>query len=262
MFSFTCKDIDIAHKLDYASSPKDEYNKHMHTFYELLLFIRGDVTYHVESESRHLEPGDIILMAPGKFHFATVNKDVSYERYVFKFPSNMVPTSIQERLKNTLAFYSAKRNVENCVRSFDTFYDCYNDDDLYLLSESKIREMLVYLANTRESAPEYQKNDVIRNLVDYIEEHIKEDLTLESIAKNLHYSESYLSNQFKKAMKCPLMKYIRSKKIVLAQQMIRDGMKAVDVAEELSFSDYSTFYRSYKKVAVVNPNSDRRGKKN
>lgn len=261
MFSFTDKDIDIAHKLDYASSPKDEYNKHMHTFYELLLFVRGDVTYHVESESRHLEPGDIILMTPGKFHFATVNKDVSYERYVFKFPTSLVTQNIQDRLKNAFAFYSSKRNVESCVRSFDTFYDSFNDQDLYLLSECKIKEMLIYLANTRESAPEYEKNDVIRVLVDYIEEHIKEDLTLENIAANLHYSESYLSNQFKKAMKCSLMKYIRSKKIVIAQQMIRDGMKAVDVAEELSFSDYSTFYRSYKKVASVNPNSDRRVKK-
>ena len=246
MFSFVKQDVDFSHKLDYASSPKDQYSKHMHVFYELILFVRGDVDYHVEGETRHLESGDIILMSPGKFHFATVNKDVSYERYVFKFPVSFLPS---------------KRNVESAVRAFDTFYDLYNDEDLYLLAKCKMQEIMVYLANSRGNVPEFQNNDIISVLIDYIENHIKEDLALENIAKDLHYSESYLSNQFKKAMKCSLMKYIRSKKIVLAQQMIREGRKAVDVAEELSFNDYSTFYRSYLKVTGMSPASEKENKR-
>ena len=62
-------------------------------------------------------------------------------------------------------------------------------------------------------------------------------------------------------LKCSLMKYIRSKKIVLAQQMIREGRKAVDVAEELSFNDYSTFYRSYLKVTGMSPASEKENKR-
>ncbi len=257
MFSFTKNNLDLAHKLDYASSPKDEYGKHMHAFYELILFIRGDVDYHVESESRHLESGDIILINPGKFHFAVVNKSVSYERYVFKFPTDIVPRSIQERLKNICPFFSNKRNVENSIRSLDGYYDVYNDEDLYILSKCQIQEILVFLANIREKTPNYRNDDIISVLIDYIESHIKEDLSLENIAKDLHYSESYLSNQFKKTMKCSLMKYIRSKKIVLAQEMIREGKRAIEVAEELSFNDYSTFYRTYIKMIGVNPNSDK-----
>ena len=124
-----------------------------------------------------------------------------------------------------------------------------------------MQEIMVYLANSRGNVPEFQNNDIISVLIDYIENHIKEDLALENIAKDLHYSESYLSNQFKKAMKCSLMKYIRSKKIVLAQQMIREGRKAVDVAEELSFNDYSTFYRSYLKVTGMSPASEKENKR-
>ncbi|MDD7042984.1 MAG: AraC family transcriptional regulator [Mollicutes bacterium] len=261
MFSFVKQDVDFSHKLDYASSPKDQYSKHMHVFYELILFVRGDVDYHVEGETRHLESGDIILMSPGKFHFATVNKDVSYERYVFKFPVSFLPSSLQERLRNMCPFFPSKRNVESAVRAFDTFYDLYNDEDLYLLAKCKMQEIMVYLANSRGNVPEFQNNDIISVLIDYIENHIKEDLALENIAKDLHYSESYLSNQFKKAMKCSLMKYIRSKKIVLAQQMIREGRKAVDVAEELSFNDYSTFYRSYLKVTGMSPASEKENKR-
>ena len=103
----------------------------------------------------------------------------------------------------------------------------------------------------------YKNDDIISVLVDYIQAHIKEDLTLAKLIENLHYSGSYLSNLFKKEMHCSLMKYIKTKKIILAQIMIREGKKAVDVCEELKFNDYSTFYRTYVKVLGVSPILDK-----
>lgn len=258
MFAFSKKDIDFSHKLDHASSPKDEYNKHMHSFYELILFIHGDVDYHVEGETRHLRSGDIILMSPGKYHFASVNHDVSYERYVFKFPVECIPTNVQERLKDVCPFFSGSKHIENLVKEFDNLYDLFKEEDFYLLCKCKIQEIMIYLVNARQGTPGFKDSgDIISVLIDYIQEHIKDDLTLESIANDMHYSESYLSNQFKKTMKCSLMKYIRSKKIILAQSLIRGGAKATDVAEELSFTDYSTFYRSYIKIIGVSPLLDK-----
>ena len=258
MFTFVKKDIDFSHKLDHASSPKDEYNKHMHVFYELILFIRGDVDYHVEGETHHLKNGDIVLMNPGKYHFASVNHDVSYERYVLKFPVDCVPLLIEEKLKKKEPFYSFNKQVDTLIKELDTLHDSFNEDDLYYLYRCKILEIMIHLANIEQSGPESEENgDIISTLINYIQEHIKDNLTLETIAKDMHYSESYLSNQFKKTMKCPLMKYIRSKKIILAQSMIRDGQKATDVAEELSFTDYSTFYRSYIKIIGISPLLDK-----
>jgi hypothetical protein len=44
------------------------------------------------------------------------------------------------------------------------------------------------------------------------------------------------------------MQYVRSKKIIIAHQLILGGMKKSEVAEKLSFENYSTFYRCYKKM--------------
>ena len=52
MFTFTYKNVDFAHKMDYASAPNDEYGKHMHPFLEILFFVSGDAEYTVESEKR------------------------------------------------------------------------------------------------------------------------------------------------------------------------------------------------------------------
>ena len=99
MFSFVYGNIDFTHKIDNPSSPTEEYYKHMHAFIEILYFVRGDVDYTVESETRTLRPGDVVLISPGKYHFATVNlREISYERYVLKFPESMVPGYIKETL--------------------------------------------------------------------------------------------------------------------------------------------------------------------
>lgn len=257
MFNFNFKGLDLSHKLDYASSPKDEYNKHMHSFYELLYFVRGDVDYSIEGENRHLKPGDIIFINPGKFHFASTNRTVSYERYVIKFPTSMIPESISHRLMDSYPFFANNHYIENIIKSLDNLYDLFNDEDMYLIGKSKIIELLVYLANIHQGSAEFNNEDIILTIINYIQVHIKENLTLEEIAKNLHYSESYISNQFKKTMHCSIMKYIRSKKIFLAQSLIKEGKRAINVAEELGFNDYSTFYRTYLKIVGSSPIEDR-----
>ena len=80
MFNFIYKDIDFAHKIDEASNPTENYEKHIHYFNEIVLFVTGDVVYTVETESRKLRPGDIIFIPSGKYHFATVNSISTYSR--------------------------------------------------------------------------------------------------------------------------------------------------------------------------------------
>ena len=257
MFKFVYQDVDFAHKSDNASSPFDEYEKHMHSFFEILLFVKGDVDYHVEKEVRHLKPGDIVLINPGDFHFATVNKNVLYERYVLKFPASFITEDLQKRVKNIYPFFSTSRFTVELFRQLDDFAQNYSDDDKYLMFKCKVIETIIYLANISQDNKEIRNQDIVAVLIDYIQAHLKDNLTLQNISEELNYSESYLSNIFKKTMKCSLMKYIRSKKIFLAQRMIQEGQKAIDVAEELNFNDYSTFYRIYVRIIGTSPNNDK-----
>ena len=91
MFSFVYKDIDFAHKMDDSTTPSENFERHMHYFNEILYFVKGDVVYHVESESRQLQPGNIVLIPSGKYHFAVCDLQVPYERYVLKFPDTILP---------------------------------------------------------------------------------------------------------------------------------------------------------------------------
>ena len=54
-------------------------------------------------------------------------------------------------------------------------------------------------------------------------------------------------------MKVPIGQYIRNKKIMIAYSLIQKGLKPTQVAENIGFLDYSTFYRTYVKVVGASP---------
>lgn len=255
MFQFKYQDLDISHKLDYASSPNDEYGKHMHYFYEIVYLINGDVDYTVESETRHLNKGDLVFVQPGEFHFATVNKSVHYERFVLKFPDQIIDLELKKRLQKASHFISKDEVFSKIFSDIDKDYSDFDDYSFSLITRSKIIEMLVSISATQKVERKEEDSTVIASIINYINNHISSSLSLGVISQALNYSESYIANTFKKNMKAPLMQYIRSKKIIAAREMILRGQKPKDIAESLGFSDYSTFYRSYIKIIGIPPSS-------
>lgn len=45
-----------------------------------------------------------------------------------------------------------------------------------------------------------------------------------------------------------VMQYIAYNRVLYARQLLAQGMGAAEAAREVGFSDYSSFYRSYRKV--------------
>lgn len=259
MFNFIYKNIDFAHKLDKASNPTEDYSKHMHCFYEIIYFINGDVEYTVESETRRLSEGDLIMVPFGKYHFATVNTSQPYERYVLKFPVSVLPPFLKYELDKKGSFFGKAKKFELAFKQLDTYFSMYNPDELYVLFSCEIIKLLIMLCHESTNTTN-QVNAIIKQLIDYIDENIREPISLESLSNDFNFSKSYISNEFKKNMRIPIMQYIRAKKIFSAHEMILSGAKKAYVSEYFGFEDYSTFYRSYVKIMGSTPNSTEKTK--
>lgn len=249
MFNFMFGGIDFSHKLDAASSPTEDYFKHVHSFNEVLFCVSGDVLYTVESEARLLAPGDLVLIPPGKYHFATVNPDVGYERYVLKFPDALLPSFLSERLQDMKCFYSIPLEQASLFKGLDEFIEFgnFSDEEIFTLFLGEIVKLLIMLSKSMLSDAESETNSLIADVVRYIDENIRRPITLESLSVIFHFSKSYICNEFKRYMKISIMQYVRMKKIVAAQRCIMAGEKKSSVAEQFGFRNYSTFYRQYMK---------------
>ena len=248
MFNFVYGEIDFAHKLDKAGSPSEDYGKHMHHFYEILFFVKGDVLYTVESNTEKLEEGDLIIIHPGQYHFAVVNGGLSYERYVLKFPSSLIPPYLEDKIKEKNIHFIRKSDYKNEFKQFDIYANDYQDiDDLYTLYICQLTKLIVSFCRQKQDTPSIV-NTMISKVVKHIDDNIQSPLTLSDISEACHYSKSYICNGFKQNMKTSIMKYVRYKKMIAAHRMILSGEKKRVVAQKFGYDDYSTFYRAYKKV--------------
>ena len=258
MFTFKTKDIDYSHKLDFATSPEDEYYKHMHTFYEIIFFCQGDVNYTVESEAKKLEPGDIVLIQQGKYHFASVNKNHRYERYVLKFPESMIPEYLIEKLNNANHYYSKMASLNTCFENIEKCFEneIFEDLDKQTIMIAETLKILVHLTHA-DLESHNDSDEIIRKVIDYIEKNICVDITLSLLSQSMNYSKSYLSNVFKNKMHCSLMQYIKSKKCFYAYKLIQYGEKPLDVAYKLGYNEYSTFFRAFKTEFGFSPSEVR-----
>lgn len=260
MFSYIYKDLDFAHKYDEKPSASPDYEKHYHDYYEIYFFISGNVYYTVEEEKKKLQHGNILFIQPGEHHFVTLIDDTTpYERYVLKFHNNLVPEFLKEFLIKRSAFYTSTENLKPLFEKLDALYSTYNTMELQLLFSSVVTELLIKLYHSDYHEKALNTDSVITSVVQYINENLRLPLTPQHLCEKFYFSLSYLYKEFRAYMKIPIMKYIRSKKIIAANQLISRGEKSTKAAESFGFTDYSTFYRTF--VSVMNfPPSKRRKK--
>lgn len=251
MFGYVHNAIDFAHKLDKASSPKEDFFKHIHYFYEILFFVKGTVNYTVESETYRLNEGDIVVIPPGRYHFATVDLSVPYERYVLKFPESVVPDCVREKLAKDSFFYRNCKKFGGMFSQFDSYIGSYSDEELYSLFLYETGKIMIMLCHEDTTSSIGKNNEFIKKIIDYVDANITQPITMQTLADEFMYSKSFISIEFKKYMQIPIMQYVRSKKIMAAYQMILSGAKKSEVAEKFGFETYSTFYRAYKKLILA-----------
>ena len=252
MFSFNYKNLDFSHKLGTASFPEDDFGKHIHYFYEIVYFVNGNVNYSVESDSRELIPGNLVLVKPGQVHFANVNEDETYERYVLKFPETILPDYLKAKLSDIGPFFYKTRILSYIFEKLDDYVKRYSQDEVYTLFECELLRLCVFISNEM-SLESQNTNTRIQEILEYIDANIDGDLSLKTISELFNYTTTYIANEFKSVMRVTLTSYIRSKRVFYAHQLILNGAKTHDASMQAGFSDYSTFYRSYIKVMGCKP---------
>lgn len=94
----------------------------------------------------------------------------------------------------------------------------------------------------------------VMQCVNYIYSHIKDRITIATLAEYTGLSENYLSRVFKQNLGVSLSDYIREKKIEKATHLLRYSDKPIiDIANYLSFSSQSHFIQTFSNFTGMTP---------
>ena len=118
---------------------------------------------------------------------------------------------------------------------------------------------VVYEQNHPKSPKE--ERDLYEKLIDYIEEHLDEELTLERLAREFYVNKYHISHAFKDNMGLSVHQYITKKRVAACREALLNHVKISEVYPMFGFQDYSGFYRAFKKEYGISPQEYREPKK-
>ncbi len=258
---YTADGILVLHTVN--ETPQDKhFNLHIHDFYEIFCFVSGKATYMVEGNMYELRPGTVLIMRDSEIHRIIINGSERYERYVINFspdimikrgvPPSLLAPFINRSLGEQNIYLSNEfkhTDIYNMILNMCEEYRCLADESVLY---TKIASMLCSISCVFRHYPKRDKflseDRIPRMLINYINDNITSELSIENISKHLNISPTHLSRIFKKISDVTIYQYILSKRLMLAQQYLAQGKKATAVAQECGFNDYTSFFRAYKKM--------------
>lgn len=95
--------------------------------------------------------------------------------------------------------------------------------------------------------------------IEYLDEHFCEDVTLETLAKNVFVSAYYLSHLFRDEMNTTFSDYLAKKRVEEAKRFLKSGMTVEQASARAGFKDSNYFTKIFKKYVGITPSRYRRG---
>lgn len=239
----------------HAKGVSDKSGREFHTHHEIIWFMDGQARFISEQLHTPLAPNTLILIPRESYHQLLITgPQEDYHRCVFHFlhiPG--LEGLIAKSLTDVQLLQVSPRLRDLFRQAITVAADPVADGSAVMQS---ILTLILYEVVQAHTAPIREGEDsVTSRCVNYVNQNITAPLSLSSIAGALNVSASYLSHAFKKEMNISLHQYILKKRLVMAHRKLMDGEPAVQAALECGFSDYSGFYKQFRKMYGQPPGS-------
>ena len=264
------EDFRLFHLKD---SRAQEVDYHYHEFDKVVLFLGGKVTYIIEGVTYFLKPWDILLVRRNMIHRPIIDPGEPYERVVIWLGQDYLaqrsdPDAALDECFETVraeGFHLLRPPPERRLAYMDTIQALEaalrsQEFGSRRLSDLLCQQLMIGInrdvrsSTTAQEAPEsYRIDQKIEEILRYISDHLQEDLSVESISKKFFLSRYYLMRRFKDVTGYTLHQYIRQKRILRAGELLRAGTPVMKAAEQVGYTEYSTFLRAFQSTFHVSP---------
>jgi len=244
---FSSSEIELT--LTELDGGKEESCPSLHS---LIVVESGQGELAVEGGIVSVAAGDVILTRPLAYRRICSSENINYISLLF-LPEMICPEG--DPISRVLDFeghariYRDARAAVLLPRILEGLQlaDELDEPFKHQYSLSVVRQALTALCSLSGEGMISAEDELGARICEYINENLREDLSLEKIARAFFISKFYLCRAFKEYIGSSIHGYIVAKRISLAKGLIDSGESASSVAYKVGFGDYSAFYRAYVK---------------
>ena len=254
------REFEIYHATNTTPQPTIYQSHH---YYELYFILRGSIRVIVEETDVSPVLGDALIYPPHCMHRVThTDPSQPYERFYLYLSRDFLLSistegynfvEVLDRLTgcNRFCVHPGSQAVLELVPMADEIIEAARDTSPAALLANRCR-MTIYLirllqlleesVTSTAEGPASRMNELIR----YINQNAAQPLSLDHLAEVFGISKYALLHEFKDYTGMSIHQYILTRRIILAQQMIQQGVKPRQACEQSGFTDYTSFYRAFK----------------
>ncbi|MBQ7779240.1 MAG: helix-turn-helix transcriptional regulator [Clostridia bacterium] len=232
------------------------YDLHWHDYFEIEAVVNGSGKHFCNGIEYDIGKGDAYLLTPVDFH--KISSDNSLDIINVSFDA----TWLTEEARNLVYSpeYVKMRHFESSeLESFISATMLVKNE--YESGGPCLRQLLEYLVSrfvpsdqAKYQGIEKSKHlDSIVRAVAYVEQHFREKITLEDLAKIAGYHPAYLSRLFYKATGENYTERITSLRINYAKTLLRSGFAVSEACFASGFGSLSNFSSIFKRQCGMSP---------
>lgn len=243
-----------------------DFESHFHDFHKIIFCLSGEVAYTMEGKTYFLKKKDVLLVPQGKIHKSSISSKDKYERVIFWINDDYLK-KFEDGRKNLSELFSAKIcNLNLDKESFALIMrllasiESQDTGGLFggkIMKDAYFAELMVTLCrlcfDQKISSSSFVSDPKFDEVLFYINNNLEKELTVDSISKNFYMSRSYFMSRFKEVVGCSVHGYITEKRLFKALELIKSGVSTGIAASESGFSDYTVFYRNFKRAFGISP---------
>ena len=249
---------------------------HRHGNFEIAMVIRGGGQYHTVNGVYPIEPGDVFVFPGNEPHWILEIHQEGLEIYNLHFNesffyngcgiskiypnlyfshsevfSSRIPAERGEHLRNLLEHIRLElqsdqpESVECIFTYLNLLYICLIREHDYYTPQDGMHTAM----------------ERIRDSLRFIDDHYKEDITLEQIAAVSGLSPNYFTSLFRECFRSKLWDHVLSKRIDEAKRLLRmdSEMTVLDIATSCGFHNTANFNRIFRRFTGLTPSRYRSG---
>lgn len=236
---------------------------HFHTYFEIYIQERGD-RYHFASENYfHIHAGEIYIFPPFQMHRSTAADAETLQRSCIYFDPNVLSSAeVYNHLVETEGIYAFTpdtfdrlEQLIDAMLAEQEHRGLYSDEYQQTLLNAFVMILLRENTEIRHSSSKNQMSDVVT----YIDEHYRENISLQTLVDQFYISSSHLSREFKKFTNCTIIQYVNLTRIRHAEMELERSNKTItEIALSNGFDNPTHFNRTFLKLNGITPSQYRK----
>ena len=235
---------------------------HYHDFCKLLFLVSGSGSYVVEGRRYLLRSGDVVMVGSRCVHQPDIENE-PYERIILYISPEFLQKASTPDC-DLMDVFSGRRGY--VLRPKETarkkLFAMVAELEKNLSGEGYGRELLsnvsllrllveagslLHRSDTQIPQPVMPQNPRILEIKQYLDGHLAEDIDIDTLANAFYISKYHMMRLFHKEIGLSVYNYLTQRRLLMARDLIGQGVRATEACYRCGFRSYSSFTRAFSK---------------